>query len=112
MDGDEDDAEPQGATESALPLVFGSGGGGVGIGLDAMRDDRDVMGGAMAACGVWIIIPRLWLQGAQARVFIMTPRNSSRGGSMGSGCFSRPLQQQARGFTGPSRKFRDSLQPT
>lgn len=52
MDGDEDDAEPQGATESALPLVFGSGGGGVGIGLDAIRDDRDVMGGAMAACGV------------------------------------------------------------
>ena len=57
MDGDAEeeeeeaeDAELQGATASALLLGLGSSG--VGIWLDATRDDREEMGGAMAA-GWW-----------------------------------------------------------
>jgi hypothetical protein len=61
---------------SALLVGLGSGAGD-GVGVDAVRGDREDMmgGGAMAAAGgsgsAWIIA-KLWLQGAQACGFITT----------------------------------------
>lgn len=77
VDGEEE-AELQGATESAL--TFGLGSCGDGIVLDAMGDrEREETGGAMALLlrvlpgwlAGWLgFIPELWLQckGAQARI--------------------------------------------
>lgn len=72
MDGEEEEAaELQGATESAL-TVLGLGSCGDGIVLDAMGDrEREETGGAMAAAARagWLLgfILKLWLQvqGAQ-----------------------------------------------
>ena len=107
MDGEADeDAELQGATASALLLGFGSSG--VGIWLDATRDDREEMGGAMAAGGVDLDYPQtVAARRAGSRVVIAMPRNSSRGGRHGGLWMFEPATA-GRGFwrfAGPGREF-------
>lgn len=109
MDGEEEDL--QGATASALLLGFGSGGG-VGIGLDATRDDREEMGGAIAAGGLDLDYPQtVAARRAGSGCYTATPRrNSSRGGSMVGGLWmfepaTAHFGLRAGGLPGPAASF-------